>query len=511
MSKKLDALFVIPGDLKKVYQGLAKGHAIEPPSKARWVGAYLMRRNMEVDLIDANIKNGVTPEAMAEKVVEMKPRLIVLPVYGYNPSSSTHTMPSARAYARAIKDITDTPIIMMGTHPAALPEKTLLEEPIDFVCSGEGPITIYELILSLENGGDFSKVKSLWYRKDNIIAHNNPAPLIDLDKEPALLGWKLMDPHDYYAHEWHTFWRPYEERAPYANPFSIEGCPFSCDFCNIQAPFRDGESLVKGNANSYRRMSPRLFIEEITFLVENHGVKYFKVPDEMFGLHPKHVEEIARGVSERFGDQLNFWCYFRVDTCRDSFLEILRAAGFRWLGVGIEAADSTVRSGQDKSFTDDKIFDIIGQVRSHGIEIGANYIFGLPGETHDTMRATYEMAVALNTLFANLYCCQALPGAPLYKKAKLDGYPLPEREGGPGWIGHSQYSYESEPYVEMNTNLTPAEVLKFRDEAHVKYYTRPEYRKMILGDPKCGQVALDTIDAWVEDIRGLKRRIIEEK
>jgi hypothetical protein len=34
----------------------------------------------------------------------------------------------------------------MGTHASALPKRTLEEEPYDFVCQGEGPITISNLI-----------------------------------------------------------------------------------------------------------------------------------------------------------------------------------------------------------------------------------------------------------------------------------------------------------------------------------------------------------------------------
>src|SRR3990167_7353093 len=191
--RRLDVLFVIPGNLEQVYQDLSRKHATEPPAKARFVAAYLMRRGCGVDLIDANV-DGFMPELMAEKVKELNPYLVVMPVYGFNPSSSTQTMPAARSFAQAIKRICPTiPIIMMGTHPAGLPQKTLQDEPIDYVCGGEGPITIHELLLALKSGGelnDIKNVRSLWYWVDGKIVHNAPAPLIDLNLEPALIGWK---------------------------------------------------------------------------------------------------------------------------------------------------------------------------------------------------------------------------------------------------------------------------------------------------------------------------------
>src|SRR3989344_2179200 len=149
---RLDVLFVIPTNVLDFSEGRVKD-AREPPAKARFMIAYLLRRNRSVDLIDSNITNH-TPELMAKEVVARKPRLVVIPVYGYNPSASTQTMPSARKYAQAIKDVApDIPILFSGTHPAAIPEKTLREEPIDYVCSGEGPITVHELLQMLESGG----------------------------------------------------------------------------------------------------------------------------------------------------------------------------------------------------------------------------------------------------------------------------------------------------------------------------------------------------------------------
>lgn len=515
MSIRLDVLFVIPSVRTDGTYGPVRKDAIEPPAKARFMAAYLMRRNVSVDLIDSNVTDD-TPEQMADKVRDADPILVVMPVYGFNPSSSTQTMPSARAYAKAIKEVSPmTPIIMSGTHPAALPEKTLREEPIDFVCGGEGPITVHELLQAIQGGSGIEKVRGLWRREDSGVVHNDPAPLIDLNAEPAILGWKLMDPRKYRAHNWHTFYRDFADRGPYANTYSVEGCPFHCDFCNIQAPYREGESYLiqigqlKPGVNSYRFLRPELFVEELTFLRENYGVKYVKVPDEMFALNQRHVLDICRLVSEKHGDWFDFWVYARVDTCKPRMLEPLRAAGFRWLALGIEAANSSVRSGQDKQFNDESIYKVVEQMHAAGIEGALNYIFGLPGETPESLRETYNMAVALNGAFANFYCTQALPGSALYREALANGYPLPERLGGPGWIGHAQYGYDTEPYF-VGDALTPAQILQFRDWAHVNYYRRPEYRAKFLSDPKFGEVALRNIDEWVANIGKLKRRIVEE-
>src|SRR3546814_2133937 len=75
-------------------------------------------------------------------------------------------MGSAGDIARSIKGHDATArILMTGTHPAALPERTMREESIDFVCDLEGPRTICETAEALKSGvDDFGAIASLWWR-----------------------------------------------------------------------------------------------------------------------------------------------------------------------------------------------------------------------------------------------------------------------------------------------------------------------------------------------------------
>ena len=518
-NSKMDVLFVVPRNVQDFQVGTVPD-AIEPPAKARFMMAYLRRRGCSQAIIDANLTED-TPEELAREVVAADPLFVMMPVYGYNPSASTQTMVSARKFAQAIKNLAPhLPIMFSGTHPAAIPAKTLIDEPIDYVCVGEGPITVYEMIQALREGGAYSDIKKVralvhWDKtaEDAVVVRNEPAPLIDLNAEPAIDGWKYMDPRMYVAHHWQAFYQGMEKRMPYANPYSREGCPFHCGFCNIQATFRDGELLLrnagqlKPGVNSFRSLRPELFVEEVTYLVETYGVRMFKIPDEMFMLGD-HWKKIFRMIAERYGDALNFWSYARVDTFLPENMEIYRAGGGRWAALGIEAANSRVRSGQDKKFNDGLVDERVKAMHTAGIEGALNYIFGLAGDTMESMQATFQLACELNGMYGNFYCAQALPGAnSLYGDAKKAGYPLPERRGGPGWIGHAQYSWESEPCY-LGDALTPAQILAFRDWAHVQYYRRPEYRAKLLGKPSFGQVAMKNIDDWMDTIEKLPRKLL---
>jgi len=59
---------------------------------------------------------------------------------------------------------------------AALPERTLLEENVDFTCDGEGPHTILQLLQALINREtDLRKVGGLIFRNGDTIVRSGPA------------------------------------------------------------------------------------------------------------------------------------------------------------------------------------------------------------------------------------------------------------------------------------------------------------------------------------------------
>ena len=136
------------------------------------------------------------------------------------------------------------------------------------------------------------------------------------------------------------------------------------------------------------------------------------------------------------------------------------------------------------------IADVFRRVREHGLFLGANYIFGLPTDTRETMQATLDMACELNAEWANFYCAMPYPGSPLYQIAGERGWKRPDDPGGPGWSGYSQHAYESMPLP--TETLTYQEVLDFRDEAHLKYFSRREYQAMVFN--KFGQTAVDDVN-----------------
>ena len=56
-------------------------------------------------------------------------------------------------------------MLLVGGHVAALPERTLVEEDADFVCTGEGPYTVMELLQALKSRrNEYTNVRGLCFR-----------------------------------------------------------------------------------------------------------------------------------------------------------------------------------------------------------------------------------------------------------------------------------------------------------------------------------------------------------
>ena len=131
--------------------------------------------------------------------------------------------------------------------------------------------------------------------------------------------------------------------------------------------------------------------------------------------------------------------------------------------------------------------------------MGANYIFGFPDDTYESMEETLALALELNTEFANMYPCQALPGSPLHVRAQQEGWKLPDSYGGYAFL-----SYDSEPLP--TKHLSAAEVIRFRDDAWQKYFTNPAYLNLL--ESKFGKEQRNNVED-MSKIK-LKRKLLEQ-
>lgn len=479
-----DLLLIHPGSAKAVYQTLeSEFTAIEPPLWCRLIAGYCMDRGHSVKILDAEADD-LSPKRVAERVAEISLNLVCIVAYGHQPSASTQSMEAVIEICREINNgESGCPIIVVGGHAAALPELTLEETGANYVCSGEGPVTVEQLLSLIKSPGPPKTLPGgvTFYETLNSLTDvpglvwgsgkTPSAPLVDVSELHGDV-WNLLPMERYRAHNWQCL-GDMKAKQPYASIYTSLGCPFKCSFCCINAPF---------GGNFYRMRKPEDVIAEIDQLYHEYGVKTFKIIDEMFVLNNKHVTAICEGLAaEPYAEELNIWAYARVDTVKPHQPEMLRKAGIRWLALGIESGSAHVRDGADKSLSRDDIFNTVRMIQDAGINVIGNYIFGLPDDTMESMQETFDLAEELNCEFANFYSAMAYPGSQLYKTATE----LPDT-----WNGYSQHSFDCHPLP--TETLSSAEVLKFRDDAFYNYFTGTDYLNMVarkFGSETCIHIA----------------------
>src|SRR5262249_5801613 len=226
MNSKMDLLLINPGGRDVIYQDLGTElSAVETPLWCRLIAGYVADRGFVVDILDSEADN-LTPESVVDRVSVLGPRLVGIIVYGHQPSASTQQMAAAGPLCRAIKNrVPDQPIVIAGGHVAALPERTLGEESVDFACNGEGPITIGQLLQALIAGStDLSSVEGLVWRDNGHVRQNASPPLIkDLDADLHGNVWHMLPMQKYRAHNWQCFGN-LKSRRPYASIYTTLGC-----------------------------------------------------------------------------------------------------------------------------------------------------------------------------------------------------------------------------------------------------------------------------------------------
>lgn len=503
--RHLDVLFIAPSAAKQLYGELSKNYsAIEPNIWAAMLAESCRIKGFSVDLVDMDADR--IPWIKAPILIdELKPRIVVFVVTGQNPNASSAAMTGAVAAAEEIKAFNpNTKIVFVGPHVNALPMESLDESCIDIVLTNEGVYALHNLLRSSLRDIDLQKIRGIAYKDRDGNKFINPAERIVSQENleidlPGMALDLLPDYSKYRTSTWHTNFDD-DATSPFVSIYTSLGCIFKCEFCMINIINRtdNNTKLAADSFNTFRYWRPEHMIKWFDAFAAA-GVKNIKIADEMFVLKPKHCIELCKLIIER-GYKFNIWAYTRVNTVKEEYLEIFKQAGINWLAIGVESGSQTIREEITKGkFQDTNIREVIQRIRDFDINVGANYIFGLGHDTYETMQETLDLAIELNTENMNCYAAMALPGSPLYFKAREEGWRLPTK--------YAEYGFLAYDCVPSPTyKLSAAEVLKFRDDAFHKYFEGERFLNMIQN--KFGDRAVSNIKKLTQ-IK-LKRKIIED-
>ncbi len=503
---KLDLLVIAPSS-RDTYQDLSKNFSAKETNI--WAGLLAnaaRSKGFSVSFCDMEIERP-SKEEFVDYIKTTNPRLILFVVTGQNPNASTAAMSGAISAAELIE--TEGKVAFVGPHVNALPYETLEKHSfIDIAFTNEGVYALTSLLATDISDEGLKSVNGIcWRDKSGYIEINPPAKIVPqelLESDLPGVAYDLMPSLDKYrTSNWHANYID-EDRSPFASIYTSLGCIYKCEFCMINIINRElndtaDKKYASADFNKFRYWNPEFTIKQFDYLAEQ-GVKQIKVADEMWVLKPKHFMHLCDLLIER-DHGFNIWAYTRVDTVKPEYLEKLKAAGVNWLALGIEAGSQDIRREITKGkFEDINIREVVEMIQNAGINVIANYIFGLGHDTWDTMQETLNLALELNAENSNMYCATSLPGSPLYAKAKTEGWEFPDSYSGFGFLAHD--------HVPSRTySLSSEDVVSFRDYAFDTIYKNPRFLNMV--ENKFGDAAVDNINRMTS-IK-LKREILENR
>ena len=286
-------------------------------------------------------------------------------------------------------------VICGGAHISAVGPTLLQHFPeIDYLCIGEGE----GAMLDLAEGKPLHEVDNLVYRDgERIVANPRRSRIKELDELPFPAYDKLAGfPHDYHLPIFSHI------KRWGATMITSRGCPYTCSFCD-RTVF---ERLYKYNSAEY-------IYAHMKYLRDKFGVHHINIYDDLFTANKRRIEELCRLLIDKpLG--VHFSCAIRTGHTSDEMLQQLKKAGALMVSMGIESADPVMMERHKAGVTLDKVRETVRQIHAAGLRAKGLFIFGMPGETPESVRTTQEFILSLDLDEMNMTKFSPLHGAPIW-------------------------------------------------------------------------------------------------
>jgi radical SAM superfamily enzyme YgiQ (UPF0313 family) len=372
--------------------------------------------------------------------------------------STTFGWKKALFTASDIRKLTfeDRPYIVAGgPYPVAMQEKCLEDSlDIDAVVTGEGEITMAELVDSLDKNKSLEGIKGLAYRHHNKIIKNPPRPLItDVDSLPFPARELLGDAMDYIPPP-ATY-----KRKPVAVIMTARGCNRRCIYCF---------QIDKERKHGVRFRSVENVMKEIKLCLDQ-GYKEIKFIDDTLAADYNRAMQIAKEIRKQNLDFTWFTsaCVHQVDK---PLLQAFKDAGCWAILFGAESGVQKNLNTIRKGIKLEQTIKAVRTAQEVGLTVYTPFLFGLPGETFEEGLKTIEFACQLNPDIANFHALTPFPGTELYDN--IDKYGTMSGD-------LTDYTYQGAAFTPHT--MTREEIAMLRQLAFRRFYLRPGYiyRKLL--------------------------------
>jgi magnesium-protoporphyrin IX monomethyl ester (oxidative) cyclase len=338
--------------------------------------------------------------------------------------------------------------IFGGVHISAM-GAVLLEkfENIDFLCMGEGEVTLRQLA----EGEETAEIDGLvWRDNGRPVSNSQRSHISDLDTLPFPAYEKLGGfPKGYNLPLFSYIY------SPGATMVTSRGCPYQCSYCD-RSVFKRG----------YRYNSAAYIYEHMQYLRRRFGVRHINIYDDLFTANRRRITELCELLTAKpLGMQFN--CAVRTGHADDELLNMLKGAGCLMVSVGIETGDTDLMEAHKPGVHLEQVRDTVKRIQAAGLRAKGLFMMGLPGETETSIRKTSDFVMSLGLDDMNMSKFTPFHGAPVWSTITKEGR-----------LEEDWRKMNCLNFVFVPKEIDSKETLDQLYNWHVKrYYTAPAWRR----------------------------------
>lgn len=378
-----------------------------PPLGILQLAAYLESKNdkWDIEVLDSQAEN-LGWKKLQRHIESSKPDVVISSAL-----ATCNTFAVLRTLEIAKKVDSDIKTVVGGQHFTALADESLKKYPeIDFVVRGEGEITLYHLIKSLDQNRPLLDVKGISFRNGTTIVHNPPRPFIKNLDELPFPGYHLVEDH---MKKYHFKMMAYSG-AGYALVEGSRGCAHKCTFC----------SQWKYWGGKWRAKSPERIVDEMERLYIDYGISFQWFTDDNLGLGRRTSEICDELINRGLSEDITWFLQARSDDIirNRNNLPKMRKAGNYWIMAGLERHDDDRLDNYNKGIksSDSKLaMDIL---KENDIFSQATLITGDRQDSHESLAKLRDFVNYVDPDLAIFMVLTPFPGTVLYETARINGW-----------------------------------------------------------------------------------------
>ena len=293
--------------------------------------------------------------------------------YGISATTAQYSM-GLKALKRIREIQPGAKVVTGGAHyNASICVDRALNDDWDFIVTGDGENALLDIMSGHVNDRAFKGI-----------------PIDNLDSIP----FPAFDKIDIKKYNY-----PLMDGVKCINMSTSRGCPFQCQFCST-------------SGTKVRQRSPEDVINEVDVLTKKYGFDGIMFADDTMALNLDRYHAILKGLESY---NIKWRSLVRTSIIPHASLEKMRRSGCIEVGPGIESGNQDILNLMRKGT---KVEDNMAWVRAcedSGIRATPSVIIGLPGETPETIKATYDfIKLSRPTAFAyNIF--MPFPDSPIYQ------------------------------------------------------------------------------------------------